>query len=71
MTTEIASFDANASTAPPFGVLPRKRLLDQIFEWRRRMRERRELANLSVHDLKDIGYPAGAAVEQSKPFWEA
>jgi uncharacterized protein YjiS (DUF1127 family) len=71
MTTEFVSSDSNSSTAPPFGISLRKRALDQIFEWRRRMRERCELANLSVHDLKDIGYPAGAAAEQSKPFWEA
>ncbi|HXW25164.1 MAG TPA: DUF1127 domain-containing protein [Xanthobacteraceae bacterium] len=42
-----------------------------VWEWRRRMRSRRELADLPHFDLKDIGYPAEAAAEKSKPFWRA
>ena len=53
------------------GRLSRPRILEIILEWRRRMRSRRELAALSSLELKDIGYPARAALEISKPFWRA
>lgn len=44
-------------------------LLEVILGWQRRAQSRRELARLSYHDIKDIGYPADAAAEQNKPFW--
>jgi uncharacterized protein YjiS (DUF1127 family) len=47
----------------------RKRFIEIILEWRRRMRSRSELAALSDLDLKDIGYPAAVAAEVNKPFW--
>jgi len=53
--------------APPLS----KRLLQTLGEWRRRLRSRRELANLSDLELKDIGFPAAAEAEKRKPFWRA
>ena len=42
-----------------------------IVEWRRRMRERRELMMLTHHDLRDIGVTQSEAyAEASKRFWE-
>jgi len=49
----------------------RQGLVATLREWRRRMRSRRELAALSVLELKDIGYPARAEAEKVKPFWRA
>ena len=41
-------------------------------EWRRRARGRMMLAQLSDHDLRDIGITrAEAAHESAKPFWRA
>jgi uncharacterized protein YjiS (DUF1127 family) len=45
------------------------RLIGIVREWRRRARSRNELATLSSHYLKDIGYPPSLSVEISKPFW--
>jgi uncharacterized protein YjiS (DUF1127 family) len=40
--------------------------------WRRRIRERRQLARLSEHDLHDIGVSRGMLYnELRKPFWRA
>ncbi len=43
----------------------------QILEtWRRRNRERRELAQLDHRTLRDLGLTAGQAqFEANKPFW--
>jgi uncharacterized protein YjiS (DUF1127 family) len=51
-------------------------LLQQFFAtlgvWRRRARERRQLAGLSELDLRDIGLSrAGLYTELRKPFWRA
>jgi uncharacterized protein YjiS (DUF1127 family) len=43
--------------------------MDTLREWRRRIRERRELHGLSEIELRDIGYPAATAAEKAKPFW--
>jgi uncharacterized protein YjiS (DUF1127 family) len=41
-------------------------------EWRRRARSRAELAQMSEHDLRDIGIMrAEVACESAKPFWRA
>jgi uncharacterized protein YjiS (DUF1127 family) len=46
------------------------RLLDRLWEWRGRSRERRHLASLTDALLKDIGISrADAAAEFEKPFW--
>lgn len=48
------------------------RLQATLSLWRRRSRERRELARLSTRDLKDFGLTPGAArFEANKPFWRA
>jgi uncharacterized protein YjiS (DUF1127 family) len=61
----------NVSILPRLTVSPHRRLIATLSEWRRRMRSRRELASLSLCDLKDIGYPPLAAAERAKPFWRA
>ena len=44
--------------------------LAQIGTWRSRSAERRQLAALSPHVLKDLGIdPADATREAAKPFW--
>ena len=41
-------------------------------EWRRRNRERRDLAQLSSRDLSDLGISTSQAeFEINKPFWRA
>lgn len=46
------------------------RLIDLVQEWRERYRQRRHLASLDHHMLRDIGL-SSADVEQEirKPFW--
>ena len=40
--------------------------------WRKRARERAELATLSARDARDLGIDPGVvAYEASKPFWRA
>ena len=45
--------------------------LNQILNtWRRRVRERRELAQLDSRSLRDLGLTEGAIqFEANKPFW--
>ena len=46
------------------------RLTAQLRLWRRRARERNQLARLSERDLHDIGMSRGAVyAELQKPFW--
>ena len=41
-----------------------------VGQWRERARQRRQLAEMSVEMLRDIGISASAAqAEASKPFW--
>ena len=43
-----------------------------IATWRRRARERRDLARLDDHLLRDIGIErSDVAAERAKPFWRA
>ena len=45
-------------------------LFDKLMLWRQRYRERRQLASLSDHTLKDIGLSrADIEVEIAKRFW--
>jgi uncharacterized protein YjiS (DUF1127 family) len=40
--------------------------------WRKRARERAEIAQLSARDARDLGLDPGVlAYEASKPFWRA
>jgi len=48
------------------------RVLETLREWRRRARDRAELANLDDSMLKDIGLSRGdAEFLSNKPFWRA
>ena len=48
------------------------RAYEQLLVWLERSRQRRHLAMLSDHMLKDIGMTrADVEAEVSKPFWEA
>ncbi len=56
------------SLSSPLQVLAH--LSDMLASWERRARERRMLAEMSTHMLKDLGISRGDAVrESSKPFW--
>ena len=45
---------------------------EQIMSWLERARQRRQLAQLGDHMLKDIGLTrADVDAETSKPFWQA
>lgn len=46
-----------------------RRIIDMVLEWRRRMRSRQELAQLSELELKDLGFRDRVAAEIAKPFW--
>jgi uncharacterized protein YjiS (DUF1127 family) len=74
MTTDTTSLPAKIFAAPRFrfpSLLPSlRRMRTLAVTWRQRSRERRELANLSAFDLKDLGYPARAAAEKYKSFWQ-
>lgn len=49
-----------------------KHLMDQIGLWRRRICDRRRLARLDAHALKDMGLTCAiAAREARRPFWHA
>jgi uncharacterized protein YjiS (DUF1127 family) len=48
------------------------RLLAVLRTWRRRSRERSQLARLGERDLHDLGLSRGAIhAELQKPFWRA
>ena len=74
----MASARVVASRTPvarPAPVLPEGwlgRAYEQFLVWLERSRQRRHLAMLSDHMLKDIGMTrADVEAEASKPFWEA
>lgn len=55
-------------TTRRLAAIPRLRSLFQL--WRRRARERRELARLDHRDLRDIGLSRLEVYDEiSKPFW--
>jgi len=69
-----------SSTARRLSTSPRPRLLspmqvlahlaELLVTWERRARERRMLAEMSPHLLKDLGITRGeASAESQKPFW--
>ena len=48
------------------------RIAATLAEWRERARQRRHLAEMSAHMLRDIGVSVSAArAEAGKPFWQA
>lgn len=66
-----ASSRENVIIKALLAALPLRRLIAILAQWRRRIDTRRELAALSLFDLKDIGYPAQIEAEKAKPFWLA
>jgi uncharacterized protein YjiS (DUF1127 family) len=47
-----------------------RRAAERVLAWRERARQRRHLANLNDHMLRDIGHTRGdVRAESSKPFW--
>jgi uncharacterized protein YjiS (DUF1127 family) len=42
---------------------------EQVREWRRRSRSRRELALYSQEERSDLGFAADLDAEIAKPFW--
>lgn len=69
MTTQSVLYRENVLTRPRDSL--RDRIIATLNRWGERARSRRELAQLSELELKDLGYPASAAAEKSKPFWRA
>jgi len=50
----------------------RQRLAFTFVMWRQRAQARRDLAQMDVRSLRDIGIsPAAAAYESGQPFWRA
>jgi len=48
------------------------RFLERLEVWRERRRGRKLLAQMDVHDLKDLGLsPSDVYAEIEKPFWRA
>jgi uncharacterized protein YjiS (DUF1127 family) len=65
----VADADVLAMVRPPRALQALARLL---LLWRRRDRERRELAALDDRSLRDIGLNrAEVAYESTKPFWRS
>jgi uncharacterized protein YjiS (DUF1127 family) len=61
----------NAARGAPSRARPESRsLLDTLRLWRRRARERAELARFSERELHDIGLSTADALQEiSKPVW--
>jgi uncharacterized protein YjiS (DUF1127 family) len=71
MTTQSVSSHDNVFFRPRQEPSPRRRFIETIREWGRRIKSRRELAFLSELELRDIGYPDRVEAEKAKPFWRA
>ena len=71
MTTQSASTRENVFVEPRRFGSSWRRIIETLWEWRRRIQSRHELATLSELELKDIGYPARVEAEKAKPFWRA
>ncbi|HKU98812.1 MAG TPA: DUF1127 domain-containing protein [Vineibacter sp.] len=68
--TIVSTLPDRADTAARRSASPS--VLDTLRLWRRRARERAELARFSTRELRDIGItPADALHEISKPAWRA
>jgi uncharacterized protein YjiS (DUF1127 family) len=70
ITKTIAADIVNATTLPsPAAAL--RQMLKAVDDWMSRSRQRRALAQLDAHLLRDIGVTAyDAAHEAAKPFWK-
>jgi uncharacterized protein YjiS (DUF1127 family) len=61
---------ARSLPSHPSPAQARARLVDLLATWERRARERRTLAEMSNHMLKDLGISrVDAQLEADKPFW--
>jgi uncharacterized protein YjiS (DUF1127 family) len=67
----LAQLGVERDRALPYGVGDALRnLVDRIMSWHERSRQRRHLAGLSDHMLRDIGLSRGdVCAECEKPFW--
>jgi uncharacterized protein YjiS (DUF1127 family) len=67
-----SAFDCNRYESRHFDQSWRRHTADTIRLWYERSRQRRQLAELPDHRLRDIGVTyAGAQAEAVKPFWQA
>jgi uncharacterized protein YjiS (DUF1127 family) len=71
MTAQSVSSHDNVFFRRRYNSPLRRRFIEMISEWQRRIKSRRELACLSELELRDIGYPDRVDAEKSKPFWRA
>jgi uncharacterized protein YjiS (DUF1127 family) len=71
MTTQSVSSHDNVFFRARHESSPRRRFIEEILEWKRRLKSRHELARLSELELRDIGYPDRVEAEKAKPFWRA
>jgi uncharacterized protein YjiS (DUF1127 family) len=71
MTTESVSSHDNVFFRARHESSLRRRFIETIREWDRRIKSRRELACLSELELRDIGYPDRVEAEKAKVFWRA
>jgi len=75
LSREIAMTTQSVSSRSSFPgiqrVPPWRRIVETVRTWQSRIESRRELAVLHESIIKDIGYPAEAEAEKSKPFWRA
>jgi uncharacterized protein YjiS (DUF1127 family) len=67
---DVSSYD-NVYFQPRQEPSLRRRIIETLLEWQRRIKSRRELAYLSDIELRDIGYPDRVEAEKAKPFWRA
>lgn len=71
MTTQSVSSHDNVFFRPRHEFSLRRRFVETLLEWQRRIKSRHELAGLSDIELRDIGYPDRVEAEKAKPFWRA
>jgi uncharacterized protein YjiS (DUF1127 family) len=71
MTTQSVSSHDNVFFRPRHEPSLRRRFIETILEWQRRIKSRHELTGLSDIELRDIGYPDRVEAEKAKPFWRA
>jgi uncharacterized protein YjiS (DUF1127 family) len=71
MTTQAVSSRDSVYFRPRRELSLRRRFIETILEWNRRISSRRELAYLTELELRDIGYPDRVEAEKVKPFWRA
>lgn len=67
-----ATFDHTSKAPRAAHASPLARIIATLQLWRRRARDRAELARLTDRDARDLGIDPGViSFEASKPFWTA